>query len=126
MDELMFKISQILGRNIQYENMKKSFEDLAAVIEKQQKELTEAHNRELSYNDDIEQMDVMVDLLQKEVNQYKLQETLLLEKVKKQIEDIRHLRAKTTFKVYEENLLLVQEIVRLKGEANNVPAMPSM
>ncbi len=122
----MFKISQILGRNIQYENMKKSFEDLAAVIEKQQKELTEAHNRELSYNDDIEQMDVMVDLLQKEVNQYKLQETLLLEKVKKQIEDIRHLRAKTTFKVYEENLLLVQEIVRLKGEANNVPAMPSM
>lgn len=89
-------------------------------------ELEMATNREASYVDDIEQMDVVVDQLQGEVKQYKLQETLLLEKIKKQTEDIRHLRAKTTFKVYEENLVLVQEIVRLKGEANNVPAMPSM
>lgn len=71
----------------------------------------------------VAECDAMIAQLQEEVTQYQAQEKLLLDKNKKQAEQIVHLRAKTTFKVYEENLVLVQEIVQLKKELKHERTM---
>jgi predicted metal-dependent hydrolase len=61
-----------------------------------------------------------VEKQQKEVEQYQLQETLLLERIKRDTLQIKEIKAKCRFKfvekMLEENTKLAKEVARLKGE----------
>ncbi|MBO0959539.1 hypothetical protein J1P26_07305 [Neobacillus sp. MM2021_6] len=79
---------------------------LITKVEQQQKELADAHNKELSYIDDIET--------------YQLQETLLLERLKKVTLEYKELKRNSRsirfFEMAEENLKLATELAQMKGE----------
>jgi nucleoside-triphosphatase THEP1 len=105
---------------------------LIETIEKQQKEIIESKERELSYIDDIEQMGGMIqqanELIRKlEENARNLSETVftlnmnkerLLEQNKKFRQRIFELRKQNSDKVYKENLKLLHEIEQIKGGAS--------
>ncbi|MFD0825823.1 hypothetical protein ACT8ZR_09105 [Neobacillus sp. M.A.Huq-85] len=88
---------------------------LIQTLEKRNLELAGALEREASYIDDIEQIDVMVDQLQQEVKLYKTQETLLFAKNKIQAEEIVQLKGLNKYKLFKENLKLEQELAELKA-----------
>jgi len=89
---------------------------LIDTVEKQQVELVEGKRREESYIDGIEEVEAMLSMANNEIEGYKLQETLLLERLKKNAKLIQNYKCKTTYKVYEENLRLAQENTELKQE----------
>lgn len=100
---------------------------LIKTAEKQQNELTVAHEQELSYIDDIEQMEGMLEQanqriqdLETTIKQHQAQESFLLERIKKQSREIREMwndrRLIRFWELAEENLKLAQELAELKGE----------
>ncbi|MFS0776232.1 hypothetical protein ABC255_09515 [Neobacillus sp. 3P2-tot-E-2] len=100
-EELLAKVNQVTGKDYTHCSYLLTIADLIQVIEHQQKELKEAQCRELSYIDDIEQMEGM--LSQANAENKLLQEKLL------------NCKRKSTYTVYEENLKLAAELARLKG-----------
>lgn len=64
--------------------------------------------------------DAIIEQLQEEMKLYKLQETLLLERLKKQTLQIKEMKQNSRLMKFmemaEENLALAQEVARLKGE----------
>jgi hypothetical protein len=99
-ENLLAKVNQVTGKDYTYCSFLLTISDLVQVIEHQQNELKEAQCRELSYIDDIEQMEGMLSQATRRNEQ--LQEKLL------------NCKRKTTYAVYEENLKLAQEVARLK------------
>jgi predicted nucleic acid-binding Zn-ribbon protein len=127
-EELLAKVNQILDTDMTYKSYEETIELLVKKVEQQQseidyyqaqidrvrkttrfteyqkleKELKEAQCRELSYIDDIEQMEGML-------RQANLENKLLQEK-------LINCKRKTTYAVYEENLRLSEELALIKGE----------
>lgn len=101
-EALLEKINQILDTDMTHKSYEETMVLLVRKVEQQQKELNEGHCRELSYIDDIEQMEGMVAQANQE-NQRLLDKLL-------------NCKSKTTYKVYEENLAFAQELALIKGE----------
>ena len=100
--ELLAKVNQILHTDMTHKSYEETMVLLVKKVEQQQKELSEAHCRELSYIDDIEQMEGML-------SQANQENKLLFEK-------LQNCRRKTTYAVYEENLKLAEQLALIKGE----------
>jgi hypothetical protein len=100
--EVLAKVNQILDTDMKHKSYEETIELLVRKLEHQQNELKEAQCRELSYLDDIEQMEGM--LSQANQRNEQLQEKLL------------NCKRKTTYAVYEENLKLAEELALIKGE----------
>ena len=100
--EVLAKVNRILAVDMTHKSYEETIELLIKKAEQQQKELNEAHCRELSYIDDIEQMEGML-------SQANQENKILLEK-------LQNCKRKTTYAVYEENLRLAKELALIKGE----------
>lgn len=103
---LIAKVNKALGTDVKYKKVFDTVEDLLAVIEKQQ-------NEYITLSQSISEDDAIIEQLQEEIKFYKLQETLLLERLKKIEKNSRYLKF---MKMAEENLSLAQEVALLKGE----------
>lgn len=57
-----------------------------------------------------------MDNLHERIKELEQAQEILLDDNKRLSQKVRELRRKTSFRVYEENLALAQEIERLKGE----------
>lgn len=100
MDELMGKVNRILGRNVQYEKLKKSIEGLVEMVE-----MLEVENGAMAEKH--AEKDMAIRELVQIVSELKAEN-------KRLFITVCHLKAKTTFKVYQENLELAEENARLR------------
>jgi mannose/fructose/N-acetylgalactosamine-specific phosphotransferase system component IIB len=98
-DELLLKVNHLLHKDYTYRTHFEDIEDLISLVEKQQNEF-------ISLNQSIEEMSTTI-------YQYQLQETLLLERLKKAEENSRFQKYMSMAK---ENLKMAQKIAELEGE----------
>lgn len=112
MDEtLLVKVNKLLGKNYKYKSYLDTIEDLTNLVERQNQEYA-------TLNESIGEADVMIAELKEEVKQYKLQESILLERLQKQTLQMKEMkqnsRLQRFYDMAEENLRMAQEIARLK------------
>ncbi|NRD80316.1 hypothetical protein HPT25_23625 [Bacillus sp. BRMEA1] len=113
-DEMLIRVNQVMGKDYTHKSWLITIGDLVDRVERQQQEFA-------FLNESIAETDTLIELLQKEseqlreeINHFKLQEILLLERLKKADSEIRNLKNNTKFEVYEENLSLIAENARLR------------
>jgi predicted nuclease with TOPRIM domain len=111
LEELTERVSKTLGRNVKYENIYDTVRDLLNMIDKQQQEYNTLYSS-------VEESDAIIAQLQDEVKRYQLQESLLLERLKKQTLQLKETKQNSRlikfYEIAEENLKLAQENARLR------------
>jgi predicted nucleic acid-binding Zn-ribbon protein len=107
-DELLLKVNNLLHKDYSYRTHYEAMEDLVSLVERQQ-------NEYISLNQSVEEMDATI-------GQYQLQETLLLERLKKQTLEIKAMKQNSRltrfYDMAEENLKMAQKVAELEGELN--------
>lgn len=102
--QLFQRVIAFLGKDVKNWTLIKTIDELLKSAEQQQ-------NESISLSESISEADAIIE-------QYKLQETILLERLKKQTLEIKDLKSKSRtirfFEMAEENLKLAEENARLK------------
>lgn len=115
---LFKRVNKFLGKNVKFWSLMKTIEELVAAGEMLVEEngaMAEKHaEKDIALND----MKVIIQGQQETIEQYKLQETILLERLKKQTLQLKEMqkdrRLTRFYEMAEENLKLAQENAGLK------------
>jgi hypothetical protein len=108
-DSLLAKVNQLTGKDYTHKSLLETIEVLCVKIVK--------------FQEDVQIKNNLMEILKKSNREYQTtieslieSEEILLEQNKKLRQQIHSFRCKTTYKVYEENLKLMEELALIKGE----------
>jgi hypothetical protein len=106
--ELLIRVNQITGKDYTHKSLLKTIEDLCWNVVK--------------FQEDVQIKKNIIEILKKSSREYQTtieslieEKEILLEQNMKLRQQNHSFQCKTTYRVYKENLELVQEVARLKG-----------